>query len=96
MSSYIVRVELRNAHPECYAKLRIEMKEQGFMRSLICKDGVNYRLPSDEYAYVSNEYRQNVVHKVYTLAESICANPSVLVTESLGRTWKGLDVIDLS
>lgn len=94
MGSYIVRIELRNAPPAAYARLRDEMKQHGFMRTLMCKGGINYRLPSDEFAYVGTEYRQEIMHKVFALAERISANPAVLVTESLGRYWRGLDAIE--
>lgn len=62
------------------------MKENGFTRSLICKSGASYRLPGNELAYVSSEYRQEVLAKVFSIAEGISAGAVVSITESAGRT----------
>lgn len=96
MSSYTIRIELRDAVAEDYIRLQSEMKGQGFRRSLICKSGTIYWLPAEEYSCISFECRQEILDKVFKLAASINMNPAVLVTESSGRTWRGLDVLDYS
>ncbi|CUU24453.1 type V toxin-antitoxin system endoribonuclease antitoxin GhoS [Duffyella gerundensis] len=94
MASYTIRVELRDATAEDYENLHERMKHHGFRRSLICKQGNVYWLPHEEYVCVSFDTRQEILDRAFQLATEVNVNPAVLVTESTGRTWRGLEALD--
>ncbi|NHB93152.1 DUF2622 domain-containing protein [Photorhabdus cinerea] len=92
MTSFTVRVELHNAVSSDYDLLYDKMKVKGFKKTITPGDGTRYYLPSAEYNYESNSKDRGEVRDLaYDIAKSVKKNPSVLVTESNGRTWKGLD-----
>ncbi|WP_025123842.1 MULTISPECIES: hypothetical protein [unclassified Serratia (in: enterobacteria)] len=93
MTSFTVRVELHNADSEDYEDLHKKMKAIGFNRTIQSGDGIRYQLPDAEYDYSGNVSRSAVLDKAYDAAKSVKKNPAVLVTESAGRTWRGLDQI---
>lgn len=91
MSTYTVCIQLRHAEPTDYYQLSQKLKIAGFSRIITSGDGVNYRLPEAHYHYAGNESREYVRDLAYQTAESIKHDPIVLVTESKGRAWQGLD-----
>lgn len=90
MKNFTVRVELHGDDPD-YDLLHEEMEEAGFSRTIKGGKGIIYHLPDAEYNYRSNVSRGIVLDRAYAIANRVKENPSVLVTESVGRTWKGLD-----
>lgn len=94
MASFTVRVELHRADADEYEMLHQEMAAKGFRRTISSGNGKRYKLPDAEYNYTSgNESRNDVLVKAYNTASSVKPHPAVLVTESAGRTWRGLDSI---
>lgn len=93
MTSFTVRVELHDADSEDYEDLHKKMKAKGFNRTIQSGDGIRYQLPNAEYNYSGNISRSDVLNSAYDAAKSVRKNPAVLVTESAGRTWRGLDQI---
>jgi hypothetical protein len=96
MTKFTVRIELHGADDDDYENLHETMEEKGFFR-WIEADGTKYRLPTAEYNFTSSTLDCG---KVRDLAKSIAAGvkrsptPWVLVTESVGRYWSGLEKWD--
>ncbi|BDH45738.1 hypothetical protein TUM12370_17820 [Salmonella enterica subsp. enterica serovar Choleraesuis] len=93
MTKFTVRVELHRASSDDYETLHDKMKSKGFKRTIAGGDGTEYQLPNAEYNYSGNITRSAVLELAYNAAKTVKNNPSVLVTESAGRTWRGLDTI---
>ncbi|MDC9591699.1 DUF2622 domain-containing protein [Xenorhabdus sp. XENO-10] len=91
MAQFTVRIELHKADSDDYDTLYEKMKAKGFTKTITADSGTRYYLPSAEYDYSSNaKNRSDVLDLAYGIAKSVKKDPSVLVTESKGRTWKGL------
>ncbi|WP_426577690.1 type V toxin-antitoxin system endoribonuclease antitoxin GhoS [Xenorhabdus stockiae] len=92
MARFTVRVELHKADSDDYDTLHEKMKAKGFKKTISDSDSGNtYSLPTAEYNYSSNTKSKNeVCDLAHDIAKSVKKNPSVLVTESKGRCWKGL------
>ncbi|WP_445494034.1 type V toxin-antitoxin system endoribonuclease antitoxin GhoS [Photorhabdus sp. SF281] len=91
MADFTVRIELHNADSDDYDLLHKKMEAKGFSKTIASNNGVAYKLPDAEYDYSSStKKRGDVLDLAYGVAKSIKKNPSVLVTESKGRTWEGL------
>ncbi|EEQ14453.1 hypothetical protein yfred0001_41700 [Yersinia frederiksenii ATCC 33641] len=74
-----------------YDTLNKKMVEAGFTR-LIGREKV-YKLPEGEFNYGSGTLnKQEVADLALKVAEQIRFIPSILVTESGGRTWRNLDL----
>ncbi|MCP9269865.1 type V toxin-antitoxin system endoribonuclease antitoxin GhoS [Xenorhabdus sp. XENO-1] len=94
MANFTVRVELHNAKSTDYDELHDKMKKKGFKKTISTNDGKEYSLPSAEYNYPSDSKdKYEVCDLAYGIAKTVKKNPSVLVTKSDGRTWRGLDEI---
>jgi len=89
MKSFSVRVELHGDDPD-YDLLHDEMEKAGFSRTIKGESGNVYHLPDAEYNYHASVSRGIVTERAYAIANRIKKNPSVFVTESKGRHWKGL------
>ena len=92
MARFTVRVELHNASREHYEQLHKKMTAHGFS-DVISVDGRRYRLPPAEYNFVGSATRDQVLEKAKAAARSVVEKFAVFVTESNGRTWHGLEVI---
>ncbi|CNE95894.1 hypothetical protein QVN42_15410 [Yersinia nurmii] len=91
MPYFTVSVKLHNAEEGDYQTLNEKMNEAGFTR-LIGRDKV-YKLPDGEYNYGSGSLnKQEVADLALKVAEQVRFVPSILVTESGGRTWRNLDL----
>ncbi|HBR4419646.1 TPA: DUF2622 domain-containing protein [Klebsiella pneumoniae] len=93
MADFTVRVELHGADAEDYDELHEKMEAKGFKRTIVSDGGTRYQLPDAEYNYSGNVSRADVLERAYNVAKTIRSNPAVLVTESAGRRWRGLDAI---
>ena len=95
MPSFTTRVMLRNPEGSEYDDLHEEMEKRGFSRTIAGSDGTSYELPQAEYDYTGNVTRTQVLDKAKAAAAA--AAPSrrraILVTQSAGRAWIGLDEV---
>jgi hypothetical protein len=92
MAWFIVRVELHD-HPtgDDYDVLHEAMEVGGFSRTISGKKGGEYRLPTAEYCLAGDFAREQVCNKARRAAIQTGHPYSVLVTESNGSTWYGLE-----
>lgn len=94
MASFTVRVELHNANDGDYISLHKAMKNRGFVRWVRSKDGDKNRLPTAEYNMQDTALsRSEVLDRAKDAANSVKPKPKpwILVTESAGRAWSGLE-----
>lgn len=91
MPDFTVRVEVHGAAWEDYDALRVEMEAEGFASTVQGSGGTPYELPAGEYALSANLTRQQVLARARRAAERGGYNCAVLVTESAGRAWWGLE-----
>lgn len=94
MTDFTTRVELHdNATWDEYEDLHSEMEKRGFTRTITSDDGVTYQLPWAEYNFEGQATRQQVLD--HAKAAAAAAAPkrrrAILVTQSAGRKWIGLD-----
>ena len=90
MDRFTVRVELHDANWEQYTKLHEKMALQGFTDT-ITTEKVSVQMPPAEYNYEGALTKEQVLEKAKTAAASVVKKYAVLVTESKGRTWFGLE-----
>lgn len=92
MAKFTTRVELHNANYENYETLHSAMESEGFTRQI--SDGKKtYRLPTAEYNRETSLKRSAVLASAETAANTTGRRYSILVTESNGRKWTGLEEI---
>lgn len=92
MTTFTVRVELRNADSSDYDDLYDRMSDNGFSKFITAESGNEYRLPNAEYTYSSNtENKKQVKELAFRIASEVNDDPAVLVTQSSGRAWAGLE-----
>jgi hypothetical protein len=87
---FTTRVELHYASDEDYESLHEAMKREAFSREITSNDGVTYHLPTAEYNYEGNRTGSEVLDAAKRAANTTRLKYAVLVTESDGRTWSGL------
>jgi hypothetical protein len=88
--SHTIRVELHDATGDDYARLHEAMESEGFSRLISSDDGGAYHLPWAEYDWSGNDARSSVLASAKRAASRTGREFAVLVTESKGRTWSGL------
>lgn len=91
MAEFTVRVELHGAEWEDYDVLRAEMEAEGFAATVSGTGGAAYELPAGEYACSGELTRRQVLARARRAADRTAFSYAVLVTESAGRAWSGLD-----
>jgi hypothetical protein len=91
MTQFTVRVELHRADADDYETLHSAMKDEGFSRLIKSSDGKRYHLPTAEYDRSGELTRSEVLDSAGKAAAQTNKKASILVTESAGRTWRGLD-----
>jgi hypothetical protein len=91
MADFTVRVELHGAEWEDYDALRVEMEAEGFSATVQGSGGMAYELPAGEYAISGDVTRQQVLARAKRGADRSGFSYAVLVTESAGRAWWGLE-----
>ena len=87
---FTIRVELHGAEWEDYDALRGEMEADGFAATVRGRGGA-YELPAGEYALTGDFALAQVIARARRAADRTCCSYAVLVTESAGRAWWGLD-----
>ena len=93
MTSFTTRVLLHGADADDYESLHSCMEDEGFTR-IISSDDADYCLPEAEYNIVGEFPRSQVLDKAKTAAANTRKKYQILVTQSAGRTWHGLDKAD--
>lgn len=91
MASFTVRMVLEDASWEDYEKLHARMEMSGFSRTVTADDGNTYHLPDAEYDYQGQVTCSQVFEKAKVAANGVGRKFSILVTESKGRIWVGLE-----
>jgi hypothetical protein len=91
MSKFTTRVELHNADEDDYSDLHAAMEDQGFSRLIASNDGITYRLPTAEYNLDEDWTLDQVLSAAKKAAATTGREFAVLVTESNGRKWHGLE-----
>jgi len=84
---------LHQANWEDYEKLHAEMAKQSFSRMIKAGDGKTYQLPWAEYNGFGNLSNSQVRDIARTPAGTTGKRNAVLVTESAGRAWVGLEEV---
>jgi hypothetical protein len=93
MSVFITRVELHDAESEDYDNLHKYMEDEGFSRTISSDANVEYHLPTAEYLITGNYTRSQVLQKAKSAAGKTNKIYGIIVTESHGQTWSGLDKV---
>lgn len=91
MAQFTTRVVLSDADRDDYEVLHQYMAAQGFSKTIASKEGTVYELPDAEYDYRGNVNKSDVLERAKAAAARTKRGYKVLVTESNGRTWHGLD-----
>jgi hypothetical protein len=90
MARFTTRVELHDADWDDYVALYKQMARQGFTDTIELANG-KLKMPPAEYNYDGSASKEDVLAKAKTAASAVVGSYAVLVTESSGRTWHGLD-----
>jgi hypothetical protein len=90
LPTFTTRVELHKADEDDYQLLHEAMENRGFSRYITGDNGVVYHLPTAEYNYSGNRTRGQVLDLAEAAASETHKTFAVLVTQSNGRTWHGL------
>lgn len=93
MATFTTRVELHKAYEDDYEVLHAAMERRGFSRLITSDKGTTYHLPTAEYNHSGSKTRSQVLDLAKAAASETNKRFAVLVTESNGRTWDGLDQI---
>ena len=93
LATFTTRVELHKAYEDDYEILHAAMEQGGFSRQITSDDGVTYHLPTAEYNYSGSKTRSQVLELAKAAASETNKKFAVLVTESNGRSWSGLEHI---
>jgi photosystem II stability/assembly factor-like uncharacterized protein len=93
MAKFTIRVELHAASYSDYETLHAAMQRRGFSRHITSDDGKTYQLPTAEYDRAGQLNRQQVLDSAKVAAGETGRAFAVLVTESDGRTWAGLQEV---
>jgi hypothetical protein len=96
MTSYTIRIELKNPTASTQIELLHAMLENGFSRSLVCEKGYAYVLPTNEYVYVGTEHIRSLTDRIVKLVSEFSDEPYVLITQSSARCWSGLRGVNLA
>ena len=91
MATFTTRVELHRAYEDDYEVLHAAMERRGFARQITSDDGVTYHLPTADYNYSGNKTSSQALDLAKAAASETNKKHAVLVTESNGRTWSGLE-----
>lgn len=93
MASFTTRMVLHDADWDDYSSLYDAMGVEGFTDIITSDDGISYKMPDGEYNISGSYTRSEVFEKAKRAAEKTNKEYAVLVTESKGRNWRGLEKI---
>ena len=94
MAKFTIRVELHDADDDDYETLHEEMEKRGFSKTITGSDNITYHLPTAEYNRDCDLSRDQVRDSASVAAKVTGKRHAVLVTESNGRSWVGLDKVE--
>jgi hypothetical protein len=94
MASFTVRIVLHGAELSEYEELHKFMEYEGFSRTITDAKANEYHLPPGENTISGPYTRLDVRTKARLAAEKTERSFGVLVTESKGRAWLGLEPVD--
>jgi hypothetical protein len=95
MPCFSVRIELHGAVPADYNSLYVELEKNGFLDRVNAKGGGLYQLPSGEYSYSEKlASTATVMKKAKSASELVAKKFSILVTESSGIRFYGLEALN--
>jgi len=92
MSSFTVRIELDSNIYSDFEILHKAMEINGFKKTISGTDG-EYHLPRAEYNISTSVSRSAVLKLAEDAVARTHKKGEILVTESLGRTWSGLNKV---
>ena len=87
MANYLVRVELHSANGPDYETLHQKMVAKGFLRTILSRDSLLYKLPTAEYTVSSSLTVEEVRDHARAAANDTGKNSDVLAVEYLGSAW---------
>ncbi len=93
MARYTIRIELHDATWDDYVKMYKHLSAQGITDIISSDDGTRYKMPPAEYSYDGVATRTQLLDMAKSSAGKVVRSYAVLVTESSGRTWHGLDKV---
>ncbi len=91
MAKFTTRIELHGASRSDYDELHSAMENEDFTRTITSSSGTVYDMPWAEYNYDGNRSLQQVSDAGKRAASTTGYKFAILVTESAGRKWDGLD-----
>jgi len=91
MPRYTIRIELHDATWDHYIEMYKHLAAQGITDIITSDDGARYKMPPAEYNYDGLANRNQVLEMSKASAAKVVRSYAVLVTESAGRVWHGLD-----
>jgi hypothetical protein len=96
MARFTTRVELLNdASREDYDTLHFEMERRNFTRTITDDTtGIVYQLPPAEYNRDGDYTRQQTINAAEAAAQATGNPYRIIVTESNGRTWTNLEIVN--
>ena len=92
MARFTTRIELHGASRSDYDELHAAMKKEGFTRTITSDTGTVYDMPWAEYNYSGGRSLQQVLDAGKRAAVTTGYKFAILVTQSAGRKWEGLDL----
>ncbi|WP_449301659.1 hypothetical protein [Pseudoxanthomonas mexicana] len=93
MADFTIRIVLHDATWDEYVAMYQHLAAVGITDQITSDSGTTYRMPPAEYNYQGNATRAQVLDMAKAAAARVVRRYAVLVTESRGRTWHGLDEI---
>lgn len=96
MPVYDISIELRvTKTPVLSSRVYFPaMNSNGFRHSISDDSDKSYWLPRDVFTYQGDISKQELMDAVYNLLTEFVPAPGVMVTESVGRCWRGLREIE--
>ncbi|OGC95030.1 hypothetical protein A2590_01975, partial [Candidatus Adlerbacteria bacterium RIFOXYD1_FULL_48_8] len=85
--------ELHHAEYSHYDTLHKEMADRGLIRTIVSDSGTRYHLPWAEYNYIGDASRNSILQKTKDSVGVTGKSAAILVTESKGRAWEGLEKV---
>jgi len=82
MPHFITRVELHEAKHDDYNKLHIEMKKEGFERTILGKDNVLRQLPTASYCKIGEITISDVIEGAKRAAAKVKKDFEVIATQA--------------
>ena len=93
MARFTVRIELHNANWNHYEAMYQHLANVNITDVIVSDEGRRYKLPPAEYNYEGNATAAQVLETAKQCAARVVSSYSVLVTESVRRSWHNLSPV---